>query len=85
MVNVLIYTTSLCPYCARAKNLLDEKGINFHEIDVDFEPGKREEMIAKTGGRRTVPQIFIAEHHVGGCDDLMALERTGKLGELLTK
>ena len=83
MAEVLIYTTMLCPYCARAKNLLSEKGVNYQEIDVSYDPDKREEMTAKAGGRRTVPQIFIGGKHVGGCDDLYALDRLGKLDPML--
>ncbi len=67
--NVVIYTTEVCPYCVRAKQLLDRKGMSYIEIRVDLDPAKRDEMIAKSG-RRTVPQIFIGDQHIGGCDDL---------------
>lgn len=83
MAQVTIYTTMMCPYCARAKNLLEEKGVAYEEIDVSFHPDKREEMTVKSSGRKTVPQIFIGSHHVGGSDDLYALERAGKLDSML--
>ncbi|MCW5731428.1 MAG: glutaredoxin 3 [Alphaproteobacteria bacterium] len=84
MAKVEIYTTMMCPYCARAKNLLGEKGVAYDEIDVSFDAALREQMTARAGGRRTVPQIFIGETHVGGCDDLFALERAGRLDPLLS-
>lgn len=83
MADITIYTTFLCPYCARAKSLLDKKGAKYNEIDVSYDAALREAMTAKAGGRRTVPQIFIGETHVGGCDDLYALESAGKLDPLL--
>jgi glutaredoxin 3 len=83
MVDVLIYTTPSCPYCVKAKSLLTKKGIKFQEIDVAQDDSVRASMIAKAGGRRTVPQIFIGETHVGGCDDLYALEARGQLDTLL--
>ena len=83
MVEVVIYSTMWCPFCARAKALLKGKGVQFTEIDVDGEVGKRDEMVAKSGGRRTVPQIFIGGRHVGGCDELYMLEREKKLDPLL--
>jgi glutaredoxin 3 len=79
---VIIYTTGYCPYCTRAKDLLKKKDVSFTEIRVDLQPELREEMETKSG-RRTVPQIFINSHHVGGCDDLYALEAQGKLDQLL--
>jgi glutaredoxin 3 len=79
---VEIYTTGWCPYCARARQLLAAKNVEFEEIDVDARPQAREEMIARSG-RRTVPQIFINQTHVGGCDDLIALDETGGLEPLL--
>lgn len=82
MVNVLIYTTGYCPYCSRAKQLLESKGIPFTEIRVDHQPDLRNEMIAKSG-RSTVPQIFINDKPIGGCDDMYALENQGRLDELL--
>ena len=80
---VLMYTTSWCPYCARARSLLEEKGVAVREIDVDVAPGARAEMQHKSG-RTTVPQIFIGTTHVGGCDELLALEDAGDLDPLLT-
>ncbi|MDF2868392.1 MAG: grxC [Gammaproteobacteria bacterium] len=82
MSKIKIYTTEICPYCVRAKQLLDRKEVSYQEIRVDMEPAIREEMI-KLSGRRTVPQIFINEQPVGGCDDLYALERAGELDKLL--
>ncbi|TYO89523.1 glutaredoxin 3 [Oceanicella actignis] len=84
MNKVEIYATPICGYCARAKALLSRKGVPFVEYDVMREPGLRAEMIQRSGGRRTVPQIFIDGRHVGGCDDLYALERAGKLDALLS-
>jgi glutaredoxin 3 len=78
-----MYTTAYCPYCTRAKELLNTKHVVFTEIRVDLQPELREEMIAKSG-RRTVPQIFINSQAIGGCDDLYALEAQGKLNQLLT-
>ena len=77
-----MYTTSWCPYCTRARSLLKSKGVAFDDIDVEEAPEKRTEMQARSG-RRTVPQIFIGDQHVGGCDDLHALEAAGKLDALL--
>jgi glutaredoxin 3 len=79
MAEVDIYTTMWCPYCARAKSLLDKKGVAYREISLDEEPRRRDEMIKRAHGGRTVPQIFIGGEHIGGCDDMMALERAGKL------
>jgi len=81
-VKVTIYTTSVCPYCAAAKTLLSNRQVNFTEIDVSTRPDLREEMIRRSG-RRTVPQIFIGETHVGGYDDLAALDGAGRLNALL--
>jgi glutaredoxin 3 len=83
MAQIEIYTTFMCPYCARAKALLEKKGQTYNEIDVSYDAAKREEMTQKAGGRRTVPQIWINGRHVGGSDDLYALEREGKLDALL--
>ena len=83
MKQVRIYTTPICPYCVRAKSLLKKKGAEFEEVDVFMDAGAREEMEAKTGGARTVPQIFIGNTHVGGCDDLYELDKDGKLDPLL--
>jgi glutaredoxin 3 len=84
-MSVTIYTTMFCSYCRAAKRLLGEKGIDFTEIDVTMDPAKREEMIERAGGLRTVPQIFIGSRHVGGSDELYALEARGKLDALLTE
>jgi glutaredoxin 3 len=83
MADVVIYTSAFCGYCARAKRLLKEKGIDFNEIGVDMNPALREEMMEKSGGRYTVPQIFINGQHVGGCDDLHDLDARGELDKLL--
>ncbi|WP_281687057.1 glutaredoxin 3 [Pseudomonas citronellolis] len=83
MQAVLIYTTAWCPYCIRAKVLLDKKGVAYEEIGVDGKPDLRAEMSRKAG-RTSVPQIWIGSTHVGGCDDLYALERAGKLDALLS-
>ena len=80
---VVLYVTGWCPYCSRAKALLERKGVPYTAIDVESAAGLREAMVAKAGGRRTVPQIFIGDHHVGGCDDLHALEAAGSLDSLL--
>lgn len=82
MKNVTIYTTAWCPYCHRAKALLEKKNVPFSEIDVTTDSKKRDEMEAKAG-RHTVPQIWIGETHIGGSDDLHALERAGKLDAML--
>lgn len=82
MPEILIYTTNLCPYCVMAKRLLDKKGASYKEINVDAQTGLREEMMRKTK-RRTVPQIYIGDLHVGGFDDLYALEHQKKLDTLL--
>ncbi|OUS19374.1 glutaredoxin 3 [Litorivita pollutaquae] len=80
---VLIYTTSTCGFCHAAKRLLKEKDVNFQEVDVTADPSRRAEMTQKANGGRTVPQIFIGDTHVGGCDDLYAMENAGKLDALL--
>jgi len=80
---VVMYSTGWCPYCSRARELLRSKGVDFEEIDVDARPEARTEMMARSGGGRTVPQIFIGATHVGGCDDLHALEASGRLDTLL--
>lgn len=82
MAEIVIYTTRICPYCIMAKRLLDKKGASYTEIDVESKPGLREELIRKTK-RRTVPQIYIGELHVGGFDELYALDRLRKLDPLL--
>ncbi|MFY0620319.1 MAG: glutaredoxin 3 [Pelagimonas sp.] len=83
MQNVEIYTSPLCGFCHAAKRLLNQKGVEFSEINVLTSPERKPEMMERAGGRHTVPQIFIGETHVGGCDDLFALEQSGKLDPLL--
>ncbi|MAY86234.1 MAG: glutaredoxin 3 [Pseudooceanicola sp.] len=83
MQTVEIYTTPLCGFCHAAKRLLNQKGVSFAEVDVAAQPERRAEMTQRANGGRTVPQIFIGDTHVGGCDDLYALERAGKLDPLL--
>lgn len=83
MPKITIYTTPICPHCVRAKMLLKRKGASFEEVDVFMDTDARAEMESKSGGRYTVPQIFIGDRHVGGCDDLYALERAGELDPLL--
>ncbi len=78
-----MYTTQWCPYCERARALLRSRGVTFDEIDIEDDPARRTEMIARSG-RRTVPQIFIGAHHVGGSDDLHSLNAAGGLGRLLS-
>jgi glutaredoxin 3 len=78
-IQVLIYSSSLCGYCYQAKTLLKKKNISFQEIDVDEDFNKRKEMIAKSNGRTSVPQIFFGDIHIGGSDDLLNLEKSGKL------
>jgi glutaredoxin 3 len=80
--DVVIYVAGWCPYCQRARGLLSKKGVQYREVDVDDDPKLREEMIARSG-RRTVPQVFIGEKHVGGCDDLFALDARGELDRLI--
>ncbi len=82
---IVMYSTTWCGYCQRARGLFERKGVGVREIKVDEDPSQREVMVQKSGGRRTVPQIFIGEHHVGGYDDLAALERAGELDKLLAK
>jgi glutaredoxin 3 len=79
-----IYTKLTCPYCIRAKRLLDSKGTQYREISVDFGGPEKQEMVQRANGRMTVPQIFIDGRHIGGCDDLMALEYAGKLNDMLS-
>lgn len=83
MANIIIYSKSYCPYCTAAKALLKQKGQVWTEVDIEHDEAKREEMIEKSGGRLTVPQIFIDDVHVGGFDDLSALEQRGELDRLL--
>ncbi len=83
MLKIEIYSKSVCPYCVRAKKLLTKKGVSYTEIDIAQNAELRDMMIKRTNGRQTVPQIFINDNHVGGCDDLYALEEAGKLDSLL--
>ncbi len=83
MSKIEVYSTAVCPYCVAAKNLLKSKGLEWTEVRVDTDPAQRDAMLARSGGRRTVPQIFINDRHVGGYDELVAADRSGKLGELL--
>ncbi|MER5172105.1 glutaredoxin 3 [Thioclava sp. GXIMD2076] len=83
MKRVEIYTTRTCPFCVAAKRLLDKKGVSYEETDVGADPGLRQAMTARAGGKRSVPQIFIGDIHVGGCDDLHALEAKGHLDPML--
>ena len=83
MSNVIIYTRQLCGFCSRAKSLLKQKGVKFTEHDATFDQDLRKKMIKKSEGASTFPQIFISDIHVGGCDDLFALENSGKLDQLL--
>lgn len=85
MKPVTVYSGHSCPYCVRAKQLLTRKGVDFTEYNVHDDPARRDEMLALSGGRRTIPQIFIGGMHVGGCDDLYALETQGKLDGLLAE
>ncbi len=84
MARVEIYTKFGCPYCARAKQLLEQKGVDYEEFEINSVPGKRDEMLGRSNGRTTVPQIFIDGRHVGGSDDLATLERQGQLDPLLS-
>ena len=84
MAAVTIYTRPMCPYCVRAVSLLKKKGVAFEEIDAGFDVKKKSEMVQRANGARTFPQIFIGDTHVGGCDDMIALEKAGKLDDLLS-
>ncbi len=83
MQTVELYTSPTCGYCHMAKRLLNSKSVSFAEVNLAKQPGKRSEMMQRAGGRHTVPQIFIGGKHIGGCDELMALERAGKLDPML--
>lgn len=83
MSDIEVYSSMFCPFCTRAKRLLDSKGVAYTEIDVDFDRDKRQEMVQRAGGRTSVPQIFIDGQHIGGSDDLAALDGEGKLDPLL--
>jgi glutaredoxin 3 len=83
MAQAEIYTTAICPYCVAAKNFLKNRGCDYSEVRVDREPGKLDEMLRRSDGRRSVPQIFINGAHIGGYDELVAADRSGRLKELL--
>jgi len=83
MAKVTIYTRQFCPYCTRALALLKDKKAEFHEIDAGMNAELKEEMIRRSGGGKTFPQIFVGDTHIGGCDDMMALDRAGKLDPML--
>jgi glutaredoxin 3 len=83
MPAITIYTMAFCPFCSRAKALFDRKGVSYTEIEAAYDVKLKAEMVARSGGRKTFPQIFIGDTHVGGCDDLMALESAGKLDPIL--
>ena len=84
MAHVTLYTRPFCPYCMAAIDLLEKKGADYTEIVANADPQKRQEMLARSNGRSTYPQIFVGEKHIGGCDEMMALERKGELDPLLT-
>ena len=83
MQKVMIYLTGLCPFCWRAKRLLDIKGVDYEEIDIMADPERRSEMVRRAGGLTSVPQVFIGDMHVGGSDELLALEQSGTLDSIL--
>jgi glutaredoxin 3 len=82
MASVELYSTAICPYCVAAKNLLKQKGFEYDEIRIDLDAVRRDEMLLRSGGRRTVPQIFVNGVHIGGFDDLVAADRSGRLAEI---
>jgi glutaredoxin 3 len=84
MAHVTIYTRPFCGFCARALKMLGDKGADFTEVEAGMDPDKRREMMDRSGGRATFPQIFVGDRHIGGCDDMLALDREGKLDALLT-
>ncbi len=83
MNKVTIYTRAFCPFCSRAVSLLEKKGVAFTEIDAGMDPDKKAEMVQRSNGGRTFPQIFVGDTHIGGCDEMMALDRSGKLDPML--
>ena len=83
MSKIEVYSTAVCPYCVAAKNLLKSRGLEWVEVRIDTDAAQRDAMLARSGGRRTVPQIFVNNQHVGGYDDLVAADRSGKLAQLL--
>jgi glutaredoxin 3 len=84
-MSVTIYTRPLCPYCTAARDLLDSKGVEYEDLDISGKPELRAEMIQRSGGRMTVPQIFVGERHLGGCDDIYALDARGELDPVLVQ
>ena len=85
MAHVTIYTRQFCPYCTRALSLLKAKGVSMTHIDAGMDAAKKAEMVKRSGGARTFPQIFIGDTHIGGCDDMVALDQAGKLDALLAR
>jgi glutaredoxin 3 len=85
MTEVDIYSTAICPYCVAAKQFLERKGLSYREVRIDLDPDERARMLERSGGRRTVPQIFINGTHVGGFDDLVAADRSGRLAGLIAE
>lgn len=83
MQKITIYTRAFCPFCSRAVSLLQKKGVDFTEIDAGMDPDRKQEMVSRANGARTFPQIFVGEQHIGGCDEMMALERAGKLDPMI--
>ena len=83
MPEIVVYTRAMCGFCSRAIRLLEQKGVAYREVDATYDRDRRAEMIARANGRATFPQIFIGDTHVGGCDELYALERDGRLDNLL--
>ena len=83
MSKIEVYSTAVCPYCVAAKNLLKSRGLEWVEVRIDTDAAQRDAMLARSGGRRTVPQIFVNDQHVGGFDDLVAADRSGRLSQLL--
>lgn len=84
-MSVIVYSKDYCPYCVKAKNFLKHKGVAYEEIDITHDEALQKEMVEKSGGKRTVPQIFVHGTHVGGCDDLLALDKAGKFEPLLNQ
>ena len=83
MTKIEVYSTAVCPYCVAAKNFFKAKGLAWEEVRIDLDPAQRDAMLQRSGGRRTVPQIFVNDQHVGGFDDLVAADRSGKLAQIL--
>ena len=83
-MNIVIYTSNYCPYCVKAKRLFDQLDVAYEEINIEKDPAQRDVMLGRANGQRTVPQIFIGDRHIGGCDDLYALHQSGELTNILT-